>query len=121
MKPAAQRSGSSCARIEREALTGGSNDEAGNRVTVVFRKPADCGSRPGAPGGCVGRRRERQPEDREAGEDGEAGQAGKAWPLTGTALRAGRRTNVTPGAADLRRAVFRLVSRLKPATVDSAQ
>src|SRR5439155_9965403 len=60
-------------------------------------------------------------EDREAGEDGEAGQAGKAWPLTGTALRAGRRTNVTPGAADLRRAVFRLVSRLKPATVDSAQ
>src|SRR5438309_4551304 len=63
-KPAPQRSGSSCARIEREALTGGSNDETGNRVTVVFRKPADSGSRPGAPGGCVGRRPERQPEAR---------------------------------------------------------
>src|SRR2546429_8653492 len=70
-KPAPQRPGSSCARIEREALTGGSNDETGNGGTVVFWKPADIGSRPGAPGGWSSVLPRRPPETREADSGGQ--------------------------------------------------
>jgi len=67
--------------------------------------------KPGA--GKIESRRSREDEKPEKPEKMEKpAKPGKAWPLTGTALHAGRRTST--GAADLRRAVVRLVSRLMP-------